>query len=146
MLWYMEGNKYQGWRGVEYLTPNIVHILVCSMCLWLLWYHAISPLILIGSATCFQRSVKISSSLPIMVACINASKISCFMSLPFPKFSLLSQNAGGNLDARDSMYIVLVILKTSSLTFYNYLSSAFCFSFIISLLNYASLSLALSLN
>jgi hypothetical protein len=47
MSWYMEGNKEQGWRGVEYLTPNIVHILVCSMCLWLLWYHAISPLILI---------------------------------------------------------------------------------------------------
>jgi hypothetical protein len=46
MSWYVEGNKEQGWRGVEYLTPNIVHILVCSMCLWLLWYHAISPLIL----------------------------------------------------------------------------------------------------
>jgi len=50
MSWYVEGNKEQGWRGVEYLTPNIVHILVCSMCLWLLWYHAISPLILITNS------------------------------------------------------------------------------------------------
>jgi len=28
MWWYREGNKEQGWRGVGYLTPSIVHILV----------------------------------------------------------------------------------------------------------------------
>jgi hypothetical protein len=33
MSWYMERNKEQGWRGVEYLTQSIAHILVCSMCL-----------------------------------------------------------------------------------------------------------------
>jgi hypothetical protein len=49
------------------------------------------------------------------------------MLLPFPKFSLLSWNAGGNLDASSSMYIVLVVLKISSLSLYNYLSFAFYF-------------------
>jgi hypothetical protein len=61
MWWYKEGNKEQGWRRVGYLTPSIVHILVCSMCLWLLWYHAISPLILIGygptHANCIIRGL-----------------------------------------------------------------------------------------
>ncbi len=61
MWWYMEGNKEQGWRRVGYLTPSIVHILVCFMCLWLLWYHTISPLILIGygptHANCIIRGL-----------------------------------------------------------------------------------------
>ncbi len=35
MWWYREGNKEQGWRGVGYLIPSIVHILVWSMCIWL---------------------------------------------------------------------------------------------------------------
>jgi hypothetical protein len=43
MWWYREGNKEQGWRGVGYLTPSIVHILV-DLCAF---DCAISPLILL---------------------------------------------------------------------------------------------------
>jgi hypothetical protein len=99
-----------------------------------------------SGATCFRKSLKVSSSPPIMATRINASKISCFTSLPSPKFSLLSQSARSGLDASDSMYIVLVALKTSSLTLYNYFSSAFYFFLTLSLLSFASLLLALSLN
>jgi hypothetical protein len=43
MWWYREGNKEQGWRGVGYLTPSIVHILL-DLCAF---DCAISPLILL---------------------------------------------------------------------------------------------------
>jgi hypothetical protein len=56
-----KGIKSKVGGELDNLTPSIVHILVCSMCLWLLWYHAISPLILIGygptHANCIIRGL-----------------------------------------------------------------------------------------
>jgi hypothetical protein len=66
------------------------------------------------------------------------------MSLSSPELSLFFQNVGGSLDASGSMKNAPVVLKASSLTFYNSLSfpsfSSLC------LFNFASFLLALSFN
>jgi hypothetical protein len=89
---------------------------------------------------CIWRPHNVFSSPPTITTCFNASKISLSTSLPSLKLSLLSQNIRGGLDASGSMYIALVALKTSSLTFYN------CPPLLLSLLNYASLLFVFSLN
>jgi hypothetical protein len=80
---------------------------------------------------------------PTMATHLNASKISCYVSLVSPKLSLLSQNARGSLYASNSIYIILVVLKTSFLIQCN---SFFCLFPSFFLLNFASFLLDLSLN
>jgi len=93
---------------------------------------------------CILRPHNVSSNLPTVTTCFNASKISLSTSLPSLKLSLLFQNIGGGLDASGLMYIALVALKICSLTLYN--SPSFTSFSSLSLFNYASLLLAFSLN
>jgi hypothetical protein len=66
------------------------------------------------------------------------------MSLPSLELSLFSQNIGGGLDASGSMYIIAVVLKTSSLTLYN--SPSFASFSSLSFFNYTSLLFVFSRN
>jgi hypothetical protein len=78
----MERNKEQGWKGVEYLTPSIVHILVCSMCV-----IALIPCNLSSNPNIFHLFFLITSkhalcySYQIVRGCFSSSKFVFLMSL-----------------------------------------------------------------
>ncbi len=144
MWWYREGNKEQGWRRVGTLTPSIVHILVCSMCLWLLWYHAISPLILIWAtlATCIshtlvkvtwyklpsRRAIAITS--PSNALTMHSFMLNCTL-LPLDKILLTESKLACNFGTWSTSLILILLVRPFTITFHKDGPHSYCLNNVI---------------